>query len=114
MLLFPTLLCCGTSALRQHKQKCLEDIRTVSSLEKRRLKEDLLALHNSLKGGCSWVRVRLCSQGARDRTRGNGLMLCQGKFKLDTGKKNFHRKGSHTLKQAARAVLESPSLEVFR
>ncbi|KAK4821771.1 hypothetical protein QYF61_000832 [Mycteria americana] len=106
--------------MRPYRAQCLKycvqfwaphykkDIEVLEHVQRRAVKL------NYLKGGCREVGVGLHFQVTSDRMRGNGLILGQGRFRLDIRKNCFTEGVVKHWNRLPREVVESSSLEVFK
>ena len=84
------------------------------SLQKRRLRGDLVSTYKCLKGGCQDDETRLFSTVPDDRPRGNGHKLEHRKFHLNMRKNFFTGRVKEQWNRLPRKVVECPPLEIFK
>ena len=84
------------------------------SLEKRRLRDDLIAAFQYLKGAYKQKGTQLFTRLDNGRTRRNGFKFREGRFRLDVRGKFFTMRVVRCWKRLPRKVMDALTLEVFK
>jgi len=84
------------------------------SLDKRRLRGDLTAAFQYLKGPYKRAGERLLTRACSGRTRGNGFKLREGRFRLDIRKIFLTVRVVKHWNRLPTEAVAAPSLEVFK
>ena len=86
----------------------------LSGLERRRLRNNLIALYSFLRMNSGKGGADLYSLVSSDRTHGNGSKLCLKRFSLDMRKHFFTERVVKHWNRPPRGVVDAPSLSVFK
>jgi len=100
----------GTKMIRAMEHlSCGDRLRELElfSVEKRKLREDLIAAFQYLKGAYTKPGEGL-TQACSHTTRDNGFKLQEGKFRLDIRKKFFTMRVVRHWKRLPREVVDAP------
>jgi len=84
------------------------------SLEKRKLRGDLIAVYTFLKGGSGAGGAELISLVTSARIGEQRMKLCQGKFRLDMRKRLISEQVAGHWNRLPREVVTAPSLSEFK
>ena len=84
------------------------------SLKKRRLRGDLIAAFQYLKGAYKQEGSQLFTRVDNSRTRGSGFKLKEGRFRLDIKGKFFTLRVVRCWNRLPREIVDALSLEMFK
>ena len=84
------------------------------SLERRRLRGDIITMFQDLKGGYKEDGDSVFTRSHMEKTRGNGYKLLLGRVRLDTRGKYFTTKTVRHWNNLPGEVVDSPTLATFK